>query len=80
MSGLHFQRGKEGIPAKVIHAGDIASVSKLNTTSTSDTFCEKNHPLTIAKPKFPAALYRVAIMPKTQADAAKISPDPHPLV
>jgi elongation factor G len=26
------------------------------------------------KPKFPAALYRVAIVPKTQADAAKISP------
>ncbi|HEX2998236.1 MAG TPA: GTP-binding protein, partial [Anaerolineales bacterium] len=74
MSGLHFQRGKEGIPAKVIHAGDIASVSKLNTTSTGDTFCEKNHPLTIEKPKFPAALYRVAIAPKTQADAAKISP------
>jgi len=30
--------------------------------------------LTIAKPHFPAALYRVAITPKTQADAAKISP------
>ena len=74
MSGLHFQRGKEQIPAKVIHAGDIASVSKLTVTSTSDTFCEKGHPLTIAKPSFPAALYRVAIVPKTQADAAKISP------
>jgi elongation factor G len=74
MSGLHFQRGKEGIPTKTVHAGDIASVSKLNTTSTGDTFCDKNHPLTIEKPKFPAALYRVAISPKTQADAAKISP------
>jgi elongation factor G len=73
-SGLHFQRGKEALPAKLIHAGDIASVSKLNATSTGDTFCEKNHPLTIAKPKFPAALYRVAITPKTQADAAKITP------
>jgi len=74
MSGLHFQRGKEGIPAKVIHAGDIASVSKLTVTSTGDTFCDKGHPLTIEKPKFPAALFRVAITPKTQADAAKISP------
>jgi len=74
MSGLHFQRGKEGIPTKIVHAGDIASVSKLNATSTGDTFCDKNHPLTIAKPKFPAALYRVAVSPKTQADAAKISP------
>jgi len=74
VSGLHFQRGKEAIGAKVIHAGDIASVSKLTATTTGDTFCEKGHPLTIEKPKFPAALYRVAITPKSQADAAKISP------
>ena len=74
MSGLHLQRGKEQIAAKVIHAGDIGSVSKLTVTSTGDTFCDKGHPLTIEKPKFPAALYRVAIIPKTQADAAKISP------
>jgi elongation factor G len=74
MSSLHFQRGKEQIPIKTVHAGDIASVSKLTATATGDTFCDKNHPLTIEKPKFPAALYRVAIAPKTQADAAKISP------
>lgn len=74
MAGLHFQRGKEQIPAKVVHAGDIASVSKLSVTATGDTFCDKGHPLTIEKPKFPAALYRVSVTPKTQADAAKISP------
>jgi elongation factor G len=74
MSGLHFQRGKESIPTKVVHAGDIAVVSKLNATVTGDTFCEKGHPLTVPPPKYPAALYRVAITPKTQADAAKISP------
>jgi elongation factor G len=74
VSGLHFQRGKEAIAAKLIHAGDIASVSKLAATTTGDTFCDKGHPLTIEKPKFPAALYRVAITPKSQADAAKISP------
>jgi elongation factor G len=74
MSGLHFQRGKEQIPAKVVHAGDIASVSKLTVTTTGDTFSDKGHPLTIEKPNFPAALYRVAVTPKTQGDAAKISP------
>ncbi|HEY5903130.1 MAG TPA: elongation factor G [Anaerolineales bacterium] len=74
VSGLHLQRGKEQIPVKVVHAGDIGSVSKLSVTATGDTFCEKNHSLTIAPPKYPAALYRVAISPKTQADAAKISP------
>jgi elongation factor G len=74
MSGLHFQRGKEAIPTKIVHAGDIAVVSKLTVTVTGDTFCDKGHPLTIAPPKYPAALYRVAVSPKTQADAAKITP------
>ena len=73
MAGLHFQRGKEVIPTKVVHAGDIAAVSKLNATATGDTFCDKGHPLTVPAPVFPAALYRVAVTPKTQADAAKIS-------
>ncbi|MCB0101984.1 MAG: elongation factor G [Anaerolineales bacterium] len=73
MAGMHFQRGKEAIPTKVVHAGDIAVVAKLNSTTTGDTFCDKGHPLTIQPPKYPVALYRVAITPKTQADAAKIS-------
>ncbi|RJP51465.1 MAG: elongation factor G [Anaerolineaceae bacterium] len=74
MAGLHVQRGKEQIPVKVIHAGDIGSVSKLTVSATGDTFSDKAHPLTVPAPKYPAALYRVAIHPKTQADAAKISP------
>jgi elongation factor G len=74
MSGLHLQRGKEQIVVKTVHAGDIAAVSKLTVTATGDTFCDKAHPLTIVAPKYPAALYRVAISPKTQADAAKVSP------
>ena len=73
MSGMHFQRGKEGISTTVVHAGDIGVVSKLNSTVTGDTFCDKGHSLMVAPPNFPAALYRVAITPKTQADAAKIS-------
>jgi elongation factor G len=74
VSGLHLQRGKEQIPVKTVHAGDIGSVSKLTVTATGDTFCDKNHLLTIAPPRFPAALYQVSISPKTQADAAKITP------
>jgi elongation factor G len=73
MSGLHVQRGKEQLAAKTIHAGDIGTVAKLTVTATGDTLCDKNHPLTVPSPKYPAALFRVAIGPKTQADAAKIS-------
>jgi elongation factor G len=74
MSGLHIQRGKDQISVKTVHAGDIASVAKLTVSATGDTFCDKGHPLTIPVPEYPSALYRVAIGPKTQADAAKISP------
>lgn len=74
MAGLHIQRGKEAIPVKTAYAGDIACVTKLTVTATGDTLCDKNHPVTIPVPKYPNALYRVAIQPKTQADAAKISP------
>jgi elongation factor G len=74
MAGLHIQRGKESLPIKVAHAGDLAVVAKLTVSATGDTLAEKNHPITIPVPKYPAALYQVAIHPKTQADAAKISP------
>jgi len=73
MSGLHIQRGKEQIPVKTVHAGDIASVSKLAVSATSDTFSDKSHPLVMPIPDYPNALFRVAIGPKTQADATKIS-------
>lgn len=74
MTGLHIQRGKETLNIKTAHAGDIATVTKLSVTATGDTLCDKNHPLTLPPPEFPSALYKVAVHPKSQADAAKISP------
>ena len=71
---LHALRGKEQISVKVVHAGDIATVSKLSVTSTGDTLCDKTHPLTLPVPQYPHALYQVAVHPKSQADSAKISP------
>ena len=71
---VHILRGKEQIPMKLIHAGDIASVPKLNATSTGNTLCDRGHPLSLPMPTYPNALYSVAVFPKTQADSAKISP------
>jgi elongation factor G len=73
VGSLHIQRAKEQIGVKIAHAGDIATVSKLSVTSTSDTFCDKGHPLTLLEPVYPHALYQVAVFPKSQADAAKLS-------
>ncbi len=74
LTALAVPRGKEALPQKAIHAGDIGTVAKLSVTSTGNTLCDKTHPLTLPLPKYPNALYRVAIAPKTQADAAKVTP------
>ena len=71
---IHILRGKEQIAVKLIHAGDIATVPKLTSTSTADTLCDRGHPLVLKTPIYPHALYRVAVTPKTQSDSAKISP------
>jgi len=71
---LHILRGKEAINVKTVHAGDIATVPKLSVTSTGDTLCDRGHPLSLLIPEYPNALFQVAVIPKTQADSAKISP------
>ncbi|MFQ5923153.1 MAG: elongation factor G, partial [Anaerolineales bacterium] len=70
---LQILRGKEQIPAKNLHAGDIGVIAKLNVTQTGDTLSEKTNALTVGSPSYPSALYSVAVVPKTQADSAKIS-------
>ncbi len=69
---LHVLRGKEQIPVKNLHAGDIGTVPKLGETGTGHTLCDKGHPLTLPVPKYPNALYSVAVVPKTQADSTKM--------
>jgi elongation factor G len=73
LAGMQVPQGKEGIPADVLHTGDIGLVAKLSVTTTGDTLCDKNNPLTLPAAEYPNALYQVAIFPKTQSDAAKLS-------
>jgi elongation factor G len=69
---LHVLRGKEQLPVKVLHAGDIGTIAKLGNTDTGDTLCEKSHPYKLSVPEYPNALYSVAVLPKTQADSTKM--------
>ncbi len=71
---ISIARGKETIPVKVLHAGDIGVVPKLSDTSTSNSLIDRHHPLTLPVPQYPTGLYRVAINPRTQGDSTKISP------
>jgi elongation factor G len=74
MGTLYIMRGKEQIGVKMVHSGDIGAVPKLGQSATGDTLCDKGHPLVLPVPEYPASFYPVAISPKTQADAGKISP------
>jgi elongation factor G len=71
---LSVMRGKEQLDVKTVHAGDIAAVPKLNVTSTSHTLGDEGHPVKLPVPDYPNAPYRVAVIPSSQADSAKLSP------
>lgn len=73
MGTIGIPRGKETFPVKVVHAGDICIVPKLSETSTGNTICDRGHPLSLPVPEYPNSLYRVAVVPKTQGNSAKIS-------
>ncbi len=74
LGAIYIPRGKETMPVKTLHSGDIGVVPKLTVTATGNTLCDKAHPLTLPIPTYPNSLYQVAIFPKTQADSTKISP------
>jgi elongation factor G len=71
-NSLMVMRGKEQLPATVLHAGDIGVIAKLSQTKTGDSFSSKNNPIQVSKPEFPEPLYAIAVLPHTQADSAKM--------
>ncbi|MCC7359888.1 MAG: elongation factor G [Anaerolineales bacterium] len=71
---VHVARGKEQISVKQLHAGDIGTLTKLSVTATGDTLGDRAHPLQVDPPTYPAALYTVAVSPRTQADSTKMGP------
>lgn len=74
LGNISAMRGKEQLDVKNVHAGDIVAVPKLNVTSTGHTLGDGGHPVKLTIPTYPTALYRVAVIPATQADSAKLSP------
>jgi len=74
IGNIHAMRGKNQEEVKNVHAGDIVAVPKLNVTSTGHTLGEANHPVKLPVPVYPTAVYRVAVIPVSQGDSAKLSP------
>lgn len=69
---LFMIRGKTQEPVPQIVAGDIGAVAKLAETTTGDTLCLKERPLTLRPITFPSPIYSVAVYPKTKADTDKL--------
>ncbi|MBT3240379.1 MAG: elongation factor G [Chloroflexi bacterium] len=72
LANLSVMRGKEQINVPNMHAGDIGVALKLSETVTGDTLSDKGNAIKVAVGEFPSALHRVAVTPKTQADASKM--------
>jgi elongation factor G len=58
---------------KEFHAGDIGAVIGCKNTTTGDTLCAVDKPLTLEPVDFPEPVVRIAIEPKTKADQDKMS-------
>jgi len=65
-------RGKAQEVVSQLIAGDIGAVAKLAVTSTGDTLCNREHPLSLATIEFPEPVFSVALHPKTKTDVDKL--------
>lgn len=74
ISQVFHPRGKEQMPTHEVTAGDIGVVTKLGSTATNHTLCDRAHHLSVPPPAYPDPLYSVAVTPKTKADSAKMGP------
>ncbi len=69
---LLSMRGKTQEPAQEVVVGDLGAVAKMADCSTGDTLTVREHPVTLPGIEFPAAVYAVAVHPRTKADTDKL--------
>lgn len=70
---MYFLMGKQQIATSEIVAGDIGAVSKLQFTTTGDTLCHVENPITFSSIEFPEPTMSMAVLPKSKNDEDKIS-------
>jgi len=64
--------GKQQQPVDQLIAGDIGAVARLSLTTTGDTLCAHEHPVTLEGIDFPEAHFSMAIQPETKGDLDKM--------
>ncbi len=57
----------------VVRAGDIAAAVGVKNVSTGDTFCDIDNPILLENITFPEPVIKLAVEPKSKADAEKLT-------
>ncbi len=65
--------GKSQQQLPQVAAGDIGVVARLSVTTTGDTLCAREHPVTFEGIDFPHVSFSMAIQPETKTDLDKMS-------
>ncbi|OGM91224.1 translation elongation factor G [Candidatus Wolfebacteria bacterium RIFCSPHIGHO2_01_FULL_48_22] len=55
-----------------MHTGDLGAIVGLKNTTTGDTLCDPEHPITLETITFPEPVINLRIEPKTKADQEKL--------
>jgi elongation factor G len=70
---LNVLRGKETMPVKQLHSGDIGAVVKLGEAQTNHTLCDQGYKLEMESITQPNPIVSVAVHPVAQSDVAKLT-------
>jgi elongation factor G len=57
----------------IVRAGDIAAAVGVKQVNTGDTFCDVDSPILLEKITFPEPVIKLAVEPKSKADAEKLT-------
>src|SRR6056297_1443689 len=57
----------------IVRAGDIAAAVGVKKVNTGDTFCDLESPILLEKISFPEPVIKLAVEPKSKADAEKLT-------
>jgi len=57
----------------IVRAGDIAAAVGVKEVRTGDSFCDMDHPILLEEITFPEPVIKLAVEPKSKADAEKLT-------
>jgi elongation factor G len=70
---IGFPKGKALEAATEVVAGDIAGISKLQSSATGETLASRDHPLRLPPIEYPPQTYSASVNAKNKADEEKVN-------